>query len=70
MTCRKLDSSGVRTFYLRTTKQDDERQLRANNKHVNILSLQKNGVHFTTNDLESISDRTDQITRECVFTAV
>jgi len=54
----------VRTFFLRTTKQDDERQLRANNKHVNILSLQKNGVHFTTDDLEAISERTDAITRE------
>lgn len=52
----KLDSSQVHTFYLRSCSSDDERQLRSNNKNVKILSLQKNGVHFTTQELESLSN--------------
>ena len=60
----KLDSNNQHAFYLRTTKGDDERQLRANNSAVKVLSLQKNGVHFTTDALQSISARVSEIDRE------
>ena len=60
----RLESSGVHSLYLRATKGDDERQLRANNPRVKILSLQKNGVHFTTNELAALSERLDAIAQE------
>ena len=37
----KLESSAQYGFYFRTTRGDDERQMRANNPKVQILSLQK-----------------------------
>lgn len=37
----KLESSPQHGFYFRTTKGDDERQMRTNNPKVQILSLQK-----------------------------
>ena len=60
----KLDSNNQHAFFLRTTKGDDERQLRANNASVKVLSLQKNGVHFTTDSLQRISSRVADIDRE------
>ena len=48
----------------RTTRGEDERQLRANNPQVKILSLQKNGVHFTTPELQSLSERFADIDQE------
>ena len=47
----------------RSAKADDER-LRTNNKNVKILSIQKNGVHFTTKELETLSDRSAEIDNE------
>jgi hypothetical protein len=42
-------SSQQHGFILRTTRGEDERQLRQNNPpHVTILSILKNGTHFTT----------------------
>ena len=60
----KLEKSNVHAFFLRSAKGDDERQLRANNKAVKILSIQKNGVHFTTKDLEALSERSAEIDEE------
>lgn len=60
----KLESSSVHSFFLRATKADDERQLRANKSSVKILSIQKNGVHFTTPELERLSDRCIHINEE------
>ena len=60
----KLESSGVHSYYLRSPRADDERQLRANNSRVKVLSMQKNGVHFTTPELESVSDRCAGIDQE------
>jgi DNA mismatch repair protein MSH2 len=53
----KLESSSVHALFLRTAKADDERELRANKKSVKILSILKNGVHFTTPELEELSER-------------
>jgi len=41
----------------RTTKGEDERILRANRKDVRIVSILKNGLHFSTPQLERISER-------------
>ena len=60
----KLEKSNVHALFLRSAKADDERQLRANNKNVKILSIQKNGVHFTTKELETLSDRSAEIDNE------
>jgi DNA mismatch repair protein MSH2 len=60
----KLESNNQYAYFMRTTKGDDERQLRANSSKVRVLSLQKNGVHFTTDNLESISARVADIDRE------
>jgi DNA mismatch repair protein MSH2 len=60
----KLEGNNATSFFLRSTKGDDERQLRANNKHVKILSIQKNGVHFTTPELECLSDSYRQLEQE------
>ena len=53
----KLEQNSVHGFILRTTRGDDERQLRANCASVRILSILKNGVHFTTPTLERIAER-------------
>lgn len=60
----KLESGPVHALYLRTTKGEDERQLRENKKSVKILSIPKNGVHFTTPDLEKLSERSAEIDDE------
>ena len=60
----KLESSNVHAFFLRATKADDERQIRANKSSVRILSIQKNGVHFTTPELERLADRCVRIDEE------
>jgi DNA mismatch repair protein MSH2 len=52
----KLELCPKNGFVFRTTKGDDERQLRANNSSVRIISILKNGVHFTTPQLERIGD--------------
>lgn len=57
----KLESGPVHALYLRTTKGGDERQLRENKKSVEILSMLKNGVHFTTPDLKKLSERSAEI---------
>lgn len=57
----KLEKNVQHGMIFRTTKSDDERQLRQNNKDITILSLQKNGVHFTTSKLSSIGDRLKDI---------
>lgn len=53
----KLESSSQHVFIMRTTKGDDERGLRAASKSVRILSILKNGTHFTTPELEDVCDR-------------
>ena len=63
----KLERNPQHGFIFRTTKGDDERQLRANNKNVVILSLQKNGVHFTTNKLQGVADRMKSVEVEYKF---
>jgi DNA mismatch repair protein MSH2 len=60
----RLERSSQYGFNLRTTKGDDEKQLRANNSSVRILSILKNGTHFTTPILERIADRYLTIERE------
>ena len=51
----KLERSPQHGFILRTTRADDERTLRGNNSSVRVLSLMKNGVHFTTPGLERLA---------------
>ena len=53
----KLERNAQHGYILRTTRGDDERQLRSNNPKVSILSLQKNGVHFTTPQLVQVAER-------------
>mmetsp|Transcript_6647 Transcript_6647/g.14556 ORF Transcript_6647/g.14556 Transcript_6647/m.14556 type:complete len:517 (+) Transcript_6647:33-1583(+) len=53
----KMEQNGKDGFILRTTRGDDERQLRANCSSVKVLSILKNGVHFTTTALEKLADR-------------
>lgn len=53
----KLERSPQHGFILRATRGDDERTLRANYSSVRILSILKNGVHFTTSNLENISEK-------------
>lgn len=53
----KLEQNPMHGFILRTTRADDERQLRANNSAVRVISILKNGVHFTTPALERIAER-------------
>ena len=60
----KLERNSQHGFILRTTRADDERQLRKNNAEVIILSLQKNGVHASTPKLKMLGDRVLEIDRE------
>ena len=53
----KLEQNPMHGFILRTTRGDDERQLRANCASVRVISILKNGVHFTTPALERIAER-------------
>lgn len=53
----KLEKSSQHGLFLRTTKGDDERQLRQQNSSIRILSILKNGTHFTTPVLERIAER-------------
>jgi DNA mismatch repair ATPase MutS len=53
----KLEQNSMHGFILRTTRGDDERTLRANYPSVRIISILKNGVHFTTPALERIAER-------------
>jgi DNA mismatch repair protein MSH2 len=53
----KLEQNPTHGFILRTTKGDDERQLRANYSSVRIISILKNGVHFSTPALDRIAER-------------
>jgi DNA mismatch repair ATPase MutS len=53
----KLEQNTMHGFILRTTRGDDERTLRANYPSVRIISILKNGVHFTTPALERIAER-------------
>lgn len=53
----KLEQNAMHGFILRTTRADDERQLRANYSAVRVISILKNGVHFTTPALERIAER-------------
>jgi DNA mismatch repair protein MSH2 len=53
----KLEQNPMHGFILRTTRGDDERQLRANCSSVRVISILKNGVHFTTPALERIAER-------------
>lgn len=60
----KLESDPRYGFILRTTRGDDERQLRDNNKAVKVLALLKNGVHFTVPVLATIGSRYLSIQQE------
>jgi DNA mismatch repair ATPase MutS len=42
---------------MRTTRGEDERRLRESNSSVKILSILKNGTHFTVLPLERVSER-------------
>jgi DNA mismatch repair protein MSH2 len=53
----KLDKSPQFGYIMRTTKGEDERALRAANKGVRVLQILKNGCHFTTNEVNALSDR-------------
>mgnify|MGYP003385209141 CR=1 FL=1 len=77
----KIDKSPQFGYILRTTKGEDERGLRAANKGVRILQILKNGCHFTTNEVNSLSDRyasleeeyrhkQQALTAQCVETAL
>lgn len=48
----------------RSTRTDDERALRNAKKDLKILSILKNGVHFTTSALESLSYRYREVQEE------
>jgi DNA mismatch repair protein MSH2 len=60
----RLERSSQYGFNLRTTKGDDEKQLRNNNSSVKILSILKNGCHFTTPALERMATRYLSLERE------
>lgn len=64
----KLETSSQHGFYFRTAKADDERILRGGggggDHAVHILSILKNGVHFSTNALEAIADRYKAVQQE------
>jgi DNA mismatch repair protein MSH2 len=53
----KLEQNAQHGFILRTAKSDDERRLRASNSDVQVLSILKNGVHFTTSALRKMGQR-------------
>ena len=48
----------------RTPRADDERQLRSNNKAVQIVSIQKSGLYFTIPALKNIADRAKVLSAE------
>ena len=53
----KLEEDKAHGFILRSSKANDERTLRDElGSDVTILSILKNGVHFTTTTLESLSE--------------
>lgn len=60
----KLEKNNQHGFILRTTRGEDERQLREKNAQVKILSILKNGTHFTTPALERIAERFQAIDQE------
>lgn len=60
----KLEKSSQYGYILRTTRGEDERLLREKNSSVKILSILKNGTHFTTPILERIAERTQAIDQE------
>ena len=53
----KLEVNAKDGFVFRTTHAEDERQLRENHRGVRIVSILKNGVYFTTPQLEKVADR-------------
>jgi len=57
----KMEVNPQHGFIFRTTKADDERSLRGSISDIQILSIQKNGVHFTTSKLQSIGNRYKEI---------
>jgi len=59
----KLESNSQFGFIFRTTKGDDERKLRANNSKIRILSMLKNGLHFTTPELTGVAERHQEVER-------
>lgn len=60
----KIERNGHQGVVFRTPRADDERQLRANNKTVQILSIQKSGLYFTVPSLKRIADRTKELSSE------
>jgi DNA mismatch repair protein MSH2 len=60
----KLEQNPQHGFILRTAKSDDERRLRSNNSDVQVLSILKNGVHFTTSALQKMGRRILEVQSE------
>ena len=60
----KLEVNAKDGFVFRTTRAEDERQLRENNRSVRIVSILKNGVYFTTPQLEKVAGRYKDIDAE------
>lgn len=60
----RLDRHPQHGFMFRSTKGEDERQLRANNAKVRVLSILKTGCYFTTPELESLGGRVVDVEAE------
>jgi DNA mismatch repair protein MSH2 len=60
----KVERNGHQGVVFRTPRADDERQLRTNNKTVQIVSIQKSGLYFTVPALKRIADRTKIVTAQ------
>lgn len=60
----KLERNPQHGYFLRTTRGDDEKQLRVNKSDVRIISILKNGVHLTVPALEKLGDRIKDIDHE------
>ena len=52
----KLEETPQHGWIFRSTRADNERELRNSNSSVRIISILKNGVHFTTRELERCSE--------------
>jgi len=53
----KLDIDPIHGYSLRLSKPTEERELKSANKKYQIITIQKNGVHFTTPTLRTLGER-------------
>lgn len=61
----RLEQDKTKGYIFRSTKQSDDQKLRrAAGQKIQVLSILKNGVHFTTSSLRDASERYQGLQRD------